>query len=330
MAIYQTPQPWQGRNDGDTADVQRWHQAIQLMDLSRLPHHITNQSSDKKIALIGFCSDEGVRRNHGRLGAKDGSAAIRKACANFPIHYEKLQLFDAGDVHCDDGNLEAAQAMLGAKIRQLLQLKYFPIVLGGGHEVAYANFSGIKQQVTANHSFGVINFDAHFDLRMVDESVGATSGTGFWQMAQDCKNSKTEYHYFGIGIQDCSNTKLLFDTARNIGALYIKAEEFTNEQLEHILDLLNHVITESSLLQLSIDMDVFTAANAPGVSAPAFNGIPPNAMFKRLLRHIVCSGKVATIDIAEVNPLYDVDHRTAKLAASFVFDIVQALEKIAL
>jgi formiminoglutamase len=73
-------------------------------------------------------------------------------------------------------------------------------------------------------------------------------------------------------------------------------------------------------------MDVFASPFAPGVSAPSFNGIAPNAMFKRLLRHIVLSGKVNTVDISEVNPIYDVDNRTARLASAFVFDIVQAAD----
>ncbi len=325
MATYNAPTSWQGRNDGDEPNVQRWHQAIRLIDLGQSTNDPINKST--KIAFIGFCSDEGVRRNHGSVGAKDAPAAIRNACCSFPVHFENIVLYDAGDVLCDDGNLEAAQMLLGEKIQQLISQKIFPIVLGGGHEVAYGNFCGISQKLPPKSSFSVINFDAHFDLRQVDETVGVTSGTGFWQMAEDCKKSKTEFHYLALGIQDCSNTKLLFDTARNIGALYIKSEEFTNDQLEHILDLLNHVLEASETVQLSIDMDVFTAATAPGVSAPAYNGIPPNAMFKRLLRHIVFSGKVSAIDIAEVNPTYDVDNRTSRLAASLVFDIVQALER---
>jgi len=324
MATYNAPQPWQGRNDGDAADVQRWHQAIQLIDLNQSPNQPINQST--KIALIGFCSDEGVRRNLGRVGAKDGPAAIRKACSSFPVHFEKTVLCDAGDVLCNDGNLEAAQMLLGEKIAQLISQQYFPIVLGGGHEVAFANFSGIQQNLKPKSSFGVINFDAHFDLRYVDDNIGATSGTGFWQMAQMVKNQQCNFEYLAIGIQQCSNTKRLFETAKDIDALHVLAEEFTNDQLEHLLHLINGILHSSPMVQLSIDMDVFTAANAPGVSAPSFNGIPPNSMFKRLLRHIVFSGKLASIDIAEVNPAYDVDNRTSRLAAAFVFDIVQALD----
>ena len=90
---------------------------------------------------------------------------------------------------------------------------------------------------------------------------------------------------------------------------------------------INAVMANSDILQLTIDMDVFAACHAPGVSALSYNGIAPNAMFKRLLRHIVFSGKVWSVDIAELNPRYDIDSRTARLAASLIFDIVQAADK---
>lgn len=324
MAIYQPSQPWQGRNDGDEANVQRWHQIINYIYINK--ENIKFYSNKNfKVALLGFCSDEGVRRNQGRMGAKDGPAAIRKACSSFPVHFEKIQLLDVGDVICDDGNLETAQTMLGGKIQQLMSDHFFPIVLGGGHETAFANFCGIQQIQKNNNTFGVINFDAHFDLRHIDQQVGATSGTGFWQMEQITKNNNINFEYLAIGIQQCSNTKKLFQTANAFGVSYILAEDFNEAQYEQISQSLNHILEKSSLIQLSIDMDVFNAANAPGVSAPAFNGILPNTIFKRLLRRIIQSGKVASIDIAEVNPTYDIDNRTARLAASLIFDIVQTI-----
>jgi formiminoglutamase len=85
-------------------------------------------------------------------------------------------------------------------------------------------------------------------------------------------------------------------------------------------------MANADVLQLTIDMDVFSSAYAPGVSAGSFNGIQPNTMFKRLLRHIVLSGKLASVDIAETNPMYDIDNSTARLASSVIFDIVQAAD----
>ena len=73
-------------------------------------------------------------------------------------------------------------------------------------------------------------------------------------------------------------------------------------------------------------MDVFDAADAPGVSAPTIMGLDPKKG-KRILRKLIETGKVACVDFAEVNPKYDIDSRTAKLAGSLAYDIMLNLKK---
>jgi formiminoglutamase len=326
MAFYQPPSSlcWQGRVDGETPDVLRWHQVMHFIDTTTHklpfigPHH-------QGVAFIGFCSHQGVERNHGRAGAAAGPDAIRNAAKNFPLIGSHIILADVGNIVCNDHDLETAQQQLGQLVAKVKQANYLPVVLGGGHEVAWANFLGI-QPTQKKQEFGVINFDAHFDLREVEPQVGPTSGTGLWQMHQWCRIHQHPFHYLAVGIQPYSNTQRLFDTANDIGAHFLLAEQFTNDHLEKLVTSINTILASADVLQLTIDMDVFAACHAPGVSAPAFNGIAPNAMFKRLLRHIVFSGKLASVDIAELNPTYDVDHRTARLAATLVFDIVHAAD----
>ncbi len=324
MAVYTPPNKnnWDGRIDGTEQDVLRWHQVIHCTDLnhSSLPGINNDQ---KGIAIIGFCSDEGVRRNKGRVGAKDGPAAIRKGCCNFPVMTSSIIIADAGDVICDDEDLEAAQELLGGKVSQIKNRGYFPIVLGGGHEVAFANFLGIKSGFDKKE-FGIINFDAHFDLRKPGDA-GVSSGTGIWQVHEYCKKAGTNFHYLALGIQQYSNTRRLFDTLKEMDAEYFLADQFTDKQSEHILHVINCMLGNAGVLQLTIDMDVFAVAHAPGVSAQAFSGIAPGNMFKQFVHHIIASGKVATIDIAETNPVFDIDARTSRLAAAIVFDIVQAI-----
>lgn len=322
---YPTPQSaWQGRIDGEDPDELRWHQVMQCIDLANETLPIMKESQ-QGICIIGFCSDDGVLRNKGRTGAAKGPETIRKACVNFPMVASHILMIDAGDVHCTDNRVEQAQKMLGEKIKRIIQAGYLPVVLGGGHEVAYANFNGIIP-LEPKQELGVINFDAHFDLREVDPSIGATSGTGIWQMKEYCKTHNTPFHYLPIGIQQYSNTKRLFTIADGMDAIYFLAENFCENHLENMMHVINGIIGNADVLQLTIDMDVFAAAHAPGVSAPSFNGISPNSMFKRIIRHFILSGKVASVDIAETNPLYDLDARTARLAASIVFDIVQAAD----
>ena len=137
-------QLWQGRIDPE-ADSPRWHQRIRSL----------TEDSQPGLALLGFASDEGVRRNHGRVGAANGPLVIRKALANLAWH-RKAPAYDAGDVVCADGDLESAQARLGHNVCALLDAGHLPIVLGGGHEVAFGSWSGL-----AEHLSGL---DVSFDL----------------------------------------------------------------------------------------------------------------------------------------------------------------------
>lgn len=324
MAFYRktSPETWSGRIDGTDADLLRWHQVVQVCEPESLPEL---KKEFQGIALIGFCSDEGVRRNMGRLGAAEGPHAIRRSCCNFPLVADHIIMADAGDVICDDNDLEAAQHLMAEKIRLINQAGYLPIILGGGHETAYCGFKALGA-LPKKAEIGVINFDAHFDLRAINPEIGASSGTWAWQIAEACRANGNPFHYLVMGVQQYSNTRRLFELAAEMGAPYFKAEEFTNDQLHKMLNHINGILANSDRLLLSIDMDVFGSSFAPGVSASAYNGISPNAMFKRLLRHIVLSGKVSSVDISEVNPLFDVDSRTSRLAAAFVFDIVQAAD----
>lgn len=323
MSNYEAPMPewWTGRTDGTDRDVLRWHQLVHLAAPVQLPSLAKGQQG---IAIIGFASHEGVRRNYGRTGAAYGPNAIRKAAANLPSVADHIYMADVGNVLCVDSHLEKAQEQLATTVQQVRQQQYLPIVLGGGHEMGYGSFSGLMP-LAAKKEYGIISFDAHFDLREYADN-GPNSGTWALQAAHYCAAKHIPFHYLAMGIQQYANTRRLFEMAAELGAHHFLAEHFTNDQLSVILTAINAIIANADVVQLSLDMDVFASCYAPGVSAPSYNGIAPNAMFKRLLRHVVLSGKVGVIDIAELNPQYDVDDRTARLAAAFLFDIVQAAD----
>lgn len=312
---------WTGRNDGPDLAVQRWHQRVILVDLL---HGVIPLLSpgQKGIALIGFACDEGVRRNGGRVGAKDGPAHFRKACCNLPVHFkDDIAFLDLGDVVCTDQDMEGAQHALAQVVAYALANGYQPFVIGGGHEVAYGHYMGINNYLNQVDSIGVINFDAHFDLREPNEH-GTNSGTGFFQIAEDCKVSGKPFRYMPVGIQLNSNTKYLFDTAAGLGVNHIPAEGFMAANQEVIKRQLEEFIASSTHIYVTICMDVFSSSFAPGVSAAAFSGLIPDAFFFSCLKSVMASGKVISMDIAECNPVFDQDQRTAKLAAALAFSMI--------
>lgn len=296
---------WEGRFDGEEP---LFHRIFQRVSVETNYENIKT----KDFVLHGFAVDEGVRRNKGRLGAKDAPDIIRINSANFPVINSEFVLKDFGNVECKDGNLEKAQEELAEKVSVCLNKGGKSLVFGGGHEVTFAHYSGIRKAFP-NKKIGIINIDAHFDNREPENGVGPSSGTGFWQIAQG-----GEIHSLHIGIQRNSNTLKLFDTAHQYGMKYIVAEEIFFENLPSIYQRIDELFNEVDVLYLTICMDVFNAAQAPGVSALAYNGIFADTIFMHFFRHILKNEKLIAMDVAEVNPTYDIADRTARLAASLV------------
>lgn len=304
---------WKGRIDGEDRASLRWHQVVERTDLR------DNPIVDKSVVFLGFCCDEGVRRNQGRVGAKEAPAVFRQILSNLPVHFSsELRVKDAGDVHCDNGDLEHAQHVLSEAVAIILENGGFPIVLGGGHEVTFGHFKGLEKTVQGQ-KVGIINIDAHLDIRPLVDGKG-NSGTGFYQIAEESKANKTDFHYLALGIQEISNTKSLFDYARDNAVEIVYANEFRQDKLSYIQNVVQDFAKKVDHIYMTIDMDAFAAAYAPGVSALAFNGIIPDQLFFDVFEQILKLPNLRTIDIAELNPKYDIDNRTARLGASFLFE----------
>ena len=297
-------QIWTGRFDGEEDSYQRIFQRVNTAA-------DYNAVDPNDFVLHGFAVDEGVKRNKGRIGAQKAPDVIRKNMSNFPVFNSRFSLKDFGNIHCDNEDLETTQIVLAEKVAQVLSKQGKSVVLGGGHEVTFAHYSGIRKAFP-NQKIGIINFDAHFDNRQPENDL-ATSGTGFWQIAQ-----QGEIYSLHIGIQKNSNTKHLFETADQLGMKYILADEIYSQSIPNLMFTINAFLDEADVVYVTVCMDVFNAAIAPGVSAPAYNGIFADHSFMQIFRHILSQPKTKALDVAEVNPDFDIQERTARLAASLV------------
>jgi formiminoglutamase len=320
--------PWQGRIDSESNfDAFRWHQWVKFIDLRS--ENIVPFSGKLGFAFIGFCCDAGVKRNNGRTGAAKGPESIRHELANLPCRFtEEVKLFDAGDILCENISLEESQNLLSEAIEKILNLNLFPIVLGGGHEIAFGHYNGILnylKQSTVKPNIGIINFDAHFDLRPYPS--GGSSGTMFRQIADVCQNQDLKYSYLCIGVQKHSNTIDLFKTADKLGAEYILAKDIVNSDNWNLLEKLDDFIKLQDTIYITVCSDVFSSAFAPGVSSSQPLGLDPERVLK-FLKYILKSNKVISFDIAEVSPRFDQDNVTANLASVLIFSIVNTLCEI--
>jgi formiminoglutamase len=307
---------WQGRPDVPLGSC--FFQIIQPLHLNQpLPPAVQEKQA---FALIGFCCDEGIRRNLGRPGAAKGPGVIREILAKLPVQKQNFVCYDAGDINCTDGDLENSQAALGEVVNLLLQAGMTPIVLGGGHELAWGHYQGIAKKFP-DERLGIVNFDAHFDMRPLLPNGDGSSGTPFLQIALAHQSAKRSFDYNCIGIQHAGNIRQLFDTAKKYHAQILLADDLHQGYMDKCINFIDRVIDQNQIIYLSLCLDVFAAPYAPGVSAPQTLGITPWQIMP-LVRQLAASGKVISYDIAELCPPHDIDYRTAKLAANFIYEII--------
>jgi formiminoglutamase len=314
------PGTWQGRiDDRERFDAFRWHQWVVPIDLSDEPKR---ETGDLHFCFLGFQSDAGVARNKGRVGAAAGPGQIRRELGNLPCLFDPaVRLYDAGDIVDIDGDLEASQEALTDAVEILMQKGFFPVLLGGGHEIALGHYRGLR---AIGEKLGIVNFDAHFDARPYPE--GGTSGTMFRQIADERIQAGLDFRYLALGIQKHGNTVDLFNTITRLGGRYILARDLVHGDDFSLIERIDDYMREQDHLYVTVCADVFSSAYAPGVSAAQPLGLDPERLLK-FLKIILRSGKVVAFDVAEVSPRFDQDRTTANLAAVLIFTLITTIAK---
>lgn len=302
---------WQGREDG--LAQARYFQRVRCLSINEAP-----LPDNQDPVLIGFACDEGVRRNQGRVGAQQGPDAIRTCLAKLACQHERSFL-DLGDIHCQDLGLENAQDQLAELVSHAHKNGHNTILLGGGHEIAWPHFKGLSAHYS---KLAIINIDAHFDMRPLEANGLGNSGTPFTQIANLCQENQLPFAYCCLGIQAQSNTFELFEIAREHQVTYLTAEDINEKSLAWQTAVLDDFMLSYNHIYVSICMDAFSEAYAPGVSAPQSLGIVPWQALA-LLKYIVQTGKVVALDIAELSPERDQDSKTARLAASLIAKLLE-------
>ena len=109
---------WNGRFDSDERiDLRIW----------QIVKPFENAKEETGVCFIGYDTDDGIKRNQGRIGAEKGPNAIRKAIQSFPI-IENLKIYDYRNLK--NKILEEAQKEYSIKIYNVIKKEIFPIGLG--------------------------------------------------------------------------------------------------------------------------------------------------------------------------------------------------------
>lgn len=277
-----------------------------------------------RAALIGFPSDAGVTANGGRAGAARGPEALRRCLLDLTPDAQHPEIFadllrhteDRGDVPVT-GDVAADQARLGVAVADALAVGAFPVVLGGGHEAAFGHFLG---HAGWGNGVDVLNWDAHPDVRPHGEG-SPHSGSAFRQILEHEAGQGSRYQVAGLQPSAVAATELRWLRDRGGRAFWV--HDLTRPTVVALYDELRRPS------MVSFDLDCVDQAWAPGVSAPATGGLSPD-LWLLAARSAGRNPSVLSADVVELNPTYDRDDQTARLAALTVWQLLAGLaERIA-
>lgn len=265
--------------------------------------------TDTTHVIVGCPQDEGVRRNNGRRGAAEAPQGIRTNLYRLQTsRHSGIKLFDAGDISETD-SLEEAHDALTTVVSQFLNDGKKVVVLGGGNDISYADvraLAGWEKDISA------INIDAHLDLRITEQM---TSGTPYRKLIEEGYLKAGNFYEFGIRPE--SNASFYLEDAEKLGVHLFRLQQLieqgVTESFQKILDKI-----DQRPLFLGLDMDCIQAAEAPGVSASSPIGFSGREVMQ-LIRLARQKENLRLFEITEVNPKFDIDNRTVKLAAQLVY-----------
>lgn len=278
-----------------------------------------NPDNNPILNLIGYPDDEGVKLNGGREGAKLASVEVRKKFYKLTPPQNLKNNF----IVVDEGNLHTENKSLIEKheIAYNLALQFWSgsnskarVSIGAGHDYGYPDCKAyIEYYLGLNIRPLIINLDAHLDVRPF--TTTAHSGTPFYRILSEFAE---DIDFYEVGIQPQCNSKVHLDWAQAKNAKIFFLDAVENKSLISLIEKPNANILKRPVF-LSIDMDAIRSSEAPGVSAPANFGLTQYQV-RDLIFDLHKNFDFRAMGIYEINPLFDIDHKTSHLAAQFIYD----------
>jgi arginase len=264
-----------------------------------------------RIRLIGAPTD-----SHSSFlrGAAAAPAAIRAALAsphgnptaeNGVELGEDVELEDEGDLPLDES--EADPARISDAVAGAARGGAVPILLGGDHMVSFPAVGGLASVLGP---LDILHFDAHPDLYDDFQGDPLSHASPFARIMEGGHARRLVQ----VGIRTLN--RHCAGQARRFGVEMIEMRRFAPER----------VPIPDGPLYVSIDLDAFDPAFAPGVSHHEPGGLSARdvlAVLDRIDRPIVGA------DIVELNPSRDAGGITATLAAKLVRELASLTTGVA-
>jgi arginase len=288
----------------------------------------------RQITVIGVPMDLGADRR----GVDMGPSAIRYANLQSKLQQIGFEVEDIGNLQVPtpetyeigDTKLKYLREIvrvneeLAQTVTSVMEKGGFPLVLGGDHSIAIGTIAGVSR---LQKRTGVIWFDAHGDLNTAETSpsgnihgmpLAASLGWGHPDLtncAGDGPKISPE-HVALIGVRSLDEGEKR--TIQENGIHVFTMHEIDRMGMAKVVEeALNIVTNGTDGVHLSLDLDGIDPNEAPGVGTPVAGGVTYRE--SHLALEIISQADVLTsAEFVEVNPILDVENKTAKVAVALI------------
>ena len=288
------------------------------------------------IRLIGAPTDVGA----GVRGASMGPEALRVAGLQCVLESRGLQVTDQGNLagpsnpwrppvngyrHLDE--VVAWNDTVHQAVYRALQEGELPLLLGGDHCLAIGSISAVARHCRqTGQNLRVLWLDAHADFNT--DELTPTGNTHGMPVAVLCGYGPVELTGIGgtapalapsafrqIGIRSVDEGERQF--VRQAGLEVFDMRYIDEMGMRHTMQAALAGLDENTHLHISFDVDFLDASFAPGVGT-AVKGGPTYREAQLCMEMIADTGRMASLDVMELNPALDVRNGTAQVALELI------------
>ena len=288
------------------------------------------------VSLIGAPTDVGA----GARGASMGPEALRVAQLQAVLEAQGLDVADRGNLSGPpnpwqpptDGyrhlrEVKEWNSLVHDAFLDVLAGNRMPILLGGDHSLAIGSISAVARHCrAAGKKLRVLWFDAHADF---NTSVLTPSGNLHGMpVACLCGHGPVELTSLGgvapalepaqlrqIGIRSVDAGEKRF--VHEVGFEVFDMRYIDEMGMRHTLELALAGVDDQTHVHVSLDVDFLDPDIAPGVGTTVPGG-PTYREAQLCMEMIADTGRLASLDIVELNPAFDVRNRTAEVAVDLI------------
>ncbi|MDQ3985939.1 MAG: arginase [Actinomycetota bacterium] len=285
-----------------------------------------------KVGILGAPMDLGTTRR----GVDMGPSAVRYSGLYERLEELGVDVVDYGDVVAEMPEratlrhertrylpeILATCAQIGKRVVAILEAERVPLLIGGDHSIAMGTLAGLHAD---RGSGGVIWVDAHGDMNRPDTSpTGNVHGMPLAAALGACGFKIDGFSpppwldpervvLVGVRSLDAGEKELIEDKKLKV----LTMPEIDRRGIAEVMHEAVETAAGPDFVHVSVDVDALDPRIAPGVGTPVRGGLSYREAHLAM-ELIAESGLMSSLEIVEVNPIYDNANATGGLAVELV------------